>query len=97
MTVRRDPWFSLSMDALNLTLEAQSVIGLRMMKAAWGDTAAWDEARLMITEKAKAAMDAQFLFASSLMAGQGALAPARAVALLRRRVQANQRRLTRGG
>jgi len=29
-----DPWFSLSMDALNLTLEAQSVIGLRMMKAA---------------------------------------------------------------
>jgi hypothetical protein len=51
----------------------------------------------MITEKAKAAMDAQFLFASSLMAGQGALAPARAVALLRRRVQANQRRLTRGG
>jgi hypothetical protein len=85
------------MDALNLALEAQSVIGLRMMKAAWGGAAARDEACLMITEKAKAAMDAQFLFVSSLMAGQGAIAPARAVALLRRRVQANQRRLTRGG
>ena len=97
MTARRDPWFSLSMDALNLALEAQSVMGLRMVKAAWGGPAARDETLLMITEKAKAVMDAQFLFAGSLMAGQMALAPARAVALLRRRVQANQRRLTRGG
>jgi hypothetical protein len=96
MTARRDPWFSLSIDALSLALEVHSVIGLRMMKAAWGGAAARDEGCLMITEKAKAVMDAQFLFASSLMAGQGALAPARAVALMRRRVQANQRRLTRG-
>jgi len=97
MTGRRNPWFSLSMDAMRLGMEAQSVIGLRMAKAAWGGTAAQDEAELMVSEKAKAAVDAQMVFATSLLSGQGHLAPARAMALYRRRVQANQRRLLKGG
>src|SRR5665213_3409138 len=90
MTGRRNPWFSLSMDAMRLCMAAQSVIGLRMAKAAWGGTAAQDEAELMVSEKAKAAIDAQMVFATSLLSGQGHLAPARAMALYRRRVQANQ-------
>ncbi|MGI8841009.1 MAG: hypothetical protein ACR2F8_09575 [Caulobacteraceae bacterium] len=97
MTARRNPWLSLSMDAMRLGMEAQSVIGLRMAKAAWGGAAAQDEAQRMISEKAKAAVDAQMVFASSLMSGQGHLAPARALALYRRRVLANQRRLLKGG
>ena len=96
MTVCRNPWFSLSMDAMCLGLEAQSVIGLRMAKAAWGGASAQDEAQLMLTEKAKAAVDAQFVLASSVMTGEAHLGPARAMALLRRRVQANRRRLSAG-
>ncbi len=96
MTVRRNPWFSLSMDAMRLGFEAQSVIGLRMAKAAWGGAAARDEAELMVAEKTQAAVDAQFILAKSVMTGEGHLGPARAMALLRRRVKANQRRLSRG-
>jgi len=96
MAAYRNPWLSLSMDAVRLGVEAQSVIGLRMVKAAWGGPAARDEAYLMIAEKAQAAVDAQFLLARSVIAGQGHLGPARAMALYRRRVQANQRRLSKG-
>ncbi|MGI9170176.1 MAG: hypothetical protein ACR2FH_08385 [Caulobacteraceae bacterium] len=97
MTARRNPWFSLSMDAMRLGFEAQSVIGLRMAKAAWGGAAAQDEAERMVSEKAQAALDAQVVIATSLMTGQGHLGPARAMALYRRRVRANQRRLLKGG
>jgi hypothetical protein len=96
MPAFRNPWLSLSMDALRLGFESQSVIGLRMAKAAWGGPAAQDEARLMVTEKAQAAVDAQFVLAKSLLSGEGHLAPARAMALYRRRVRANQRRLSKG-
>ena len=97
MAARRNPWFSLSMDAMALGFEAQSVIGLRMAKAAWGGPAAQDEAQLMVSEKAQAVMDAQVVLATSLLSGQGHLGPARAMALYRRRVKANQRRLLKGG
>jgi hypothetical protein len=51
----------------------------------------------MVSEKAQAVLDAQVVLATSVMSGQGHLAPARAVALYRRRVKANQRRLLNGG
>ncbi len=97
MTARRNPWFTLGMDAMRLGMEAQSVIGLRMAKAASGGTAAQDEAQLMVSEKAKAAVDAQMVLAKAVMSGEGHLGPARAMALYRRRVRANQRRLLKGG
>jgi hypothetical protein len=90
-----NPWFELGADMARLGVESSSVIGLRMMQAALGSPGAQEEAVLMVTEKAKAALDAQFLLARSVMAGQGHLGPRRAVALYRRRVQANHRRLTR--
>ena len=92
----RNPWFSLSHDAMMLGLESQSVIGLRLIKAAMGGEAAQREAALMITEKAQAVIEANMVFAESALAGQPHLAPGRAVALYRKRVQANQRRLGRG-
>ncbi len=92
---RSNPWIDLSVDMARLGVESSSVIGLRMMQAALGSPGAQKEAVLMVSEKAKAALDAQFLLARSLLSGQAHLAPSRTVALYRRRVQANRRRLTR--
>jgi len=49
----------------------------------------------MVAEKGQAVWDATFLVTRSVIAGEGHLAPARAVTMYRRRVRANQRRLTR--
>ncbi len=97
MARRNSSWFGLSMSAMQLGWEAQSVIALRMMKMAAGGAAAQAEAERMITEKTKAALDAQMQIGMSAMSGRLDLAPARAIALYRRRVRANQRRLRAGG
>jgi hypothetical protein len=90
-----NPWFDLSVDMARLGFEAAGVIGLRTMQATLGAADVQKEATLMVTEKAKAAWDAQFVIARSLLAGQAHLAPHRTVALYRRRVQANRRRLSK--
>jgi hypothetical protein len=97
MSARLPRWLTLPMDAFQFGLEAQSVIGLRLLKAALGSAGAHDEARLMITEKTQAALDAQLVMATSAISGEGHLGPARALAIYRRRVRANHRRLTRDG
>ena len=51
----------------------------------------------MISEKTRAALDAQLQIGMSAMSGRLDLAPARAIALYRRRVRANQPRLRAGG
>jgi hypothetical protein len=92
----RNPWYDLSRDTLMLGLESQHVIGLRLLKAVMGGEAAQLEVALMVAEKAQAVIDAQFLLAESAFAGEPHLGPGRAIALFRRRVQANQRRLGAG-
>ena len=82
------------MDAARLTYESSHVIGLRLALAARGGPSAQAEAALMISEKAQAAVDTQFMLARSVISGEVHLAPARAVALYRDRVRANHRRLT---
>jgi hypothetical protein len=86
-------WFQLSWDMMQLTVEANSVIALRTMKMATGGAAANEEINLMVSEKVQAAMDAQFEMTKAAMAGRTD-GPAKAVALYRRRVRANQKRLT---
>jgi hypothetical protein len=44
--------------ATMLAFESNRVIALRLAKIAWGGTAAFDEAQLMITEKIRAAHEA---------------------------------------
>ena len=85
--------FALAMLAMETTLTAQQVIGLRLAKAAVGGAAAEKEAALMIREKTQAALQVQQLFASAWMTGSGHLAPARALRLYHRKVRANRRRL----
>jgi len=97
MARRNSSWLGLSMSAMQLGLEAQSVIALRMMKMAAGGAAAEAEVQRMISEKTQAALDAQLKIGMSAMSGRLDLAPARAIALYRRRVRANQRRLRAGG
>lgn len=95
MARRSTSLFQLSWNTMKLGLEAQSVIALRTMKMAAGGIAASDEINLMVSEKVQAAMDVQFTMARAAMAGR-ADGPAKAVALYRRRVRANQRRLAGG-
>lgn len=89
-----NPWLDLSVDAAHLTCESGQVIGLRWMLAAKGGPDLQAEMIRMVSEKAQAAIDAHFVVAHSLLAGEAHLAPSRAVALYRDRVQANHRRLT---
>jgi hypothetical protein len=95
MAARRDPWLGLGADLARLGMEASAVAGLRMFHLASGAGDAPREMALMVSEKAHAAWDAQFLVAKSLMAGRPDLAAQRTVALYRRRVQANRRRLAK--
>lgn len=76
-----------------LASEAATVVGLRMALAARGGPDAGAETLRMIGEKSHAVLDAQIMFARSLLGGEAHLAPARVVALLREFVQANHRRL----
>jgi hypothetical protein len=88
--------FALSTSAFQLGLEAQQVIGLRMMKAAMGGADAQTEATRMISEKTEAALQVHTLAMTGLMTGAAHLTLARTLALYRRKVQANRRRLLKG-
>lgn len=88
------PLLDLTVDTARLGCESSDVIGLRLALAARGGPGAHAEFTRMFSEKAQAVMDAHFVVAGSVMGGEAHLAPARAVALYRRRVQDNHRRLT---
>jgi hypothetical protein len=95
MDTKRNPSLALAAECMRLYLEAGEVIGLRVHAAAWGEMDICAEGWRMVTEKAQAALEAQSAITDSLIAGQGHLAPARALAIYRRRVQENQQRLSR--
>jgi hypothetical protein len=80
-----ESWMRLASNTTLLTLEAQSVIGLRLAQISMGQGSA-AEAQLMMTEKMLAFMDA----ATTVAAGGSAHM---IVEDYRRRVQANARRL----
>ena len=78
-------WYGAAM----LSLEAQQVIALRMMKFAMGGAGAQAEAERMVSEKVSASMA---VAATLLRGGSGHSV----VAQVRRRVRSNSRRLSRG-
>jgi hypothetical protein len=90
----RNPWLRLSLDAMKLGVESQSVVALRLMKFAGGGPGAAAEAQLMVTEKIRAAVAAQAHLTSSALTG-GPDGAQRAMTMYRRRVRANRRRLSR--
>jgi hypothetical protein len=80
-------WFKLAAESVQLGLEAQQVIGLRLMTIAGGGPKAQTEAVRMITEKVTAAAEALQTWSTG---GSGR----RIVRRYRTRVRANKRRLT---
>lgn len=89
-------WFDLSTDVAQLGRESGDVIGLRLAVAGRAGPVALAEFCRMFNEKALAAVDAHLVIAGSLLNGEPHLAPARTLALYRKRVQANRARLTAG-
>jgi hypothetical protein len=82
------PWIRLSLDTTMLAVEAQTVIGLRLMMLGSGGAAARAEAHRMIAEKSRAFVEA----ATTLASGGTAHT---VVAGYRKHVRANARRLRR--
>lgn len=83
-------------DALAMSMQAQTVIAMRLTKIALGGLDARHESKLMVTEKVEAAAEATMQAALSVAAGQPHRAAGRAMAVYRKRVDRNLRRLTRG-
>jgi len=80
-------WFRFSLDATMLTVEAQSVVAMRLTSAALG-RGSQAENTLMVTEKVSAFVEA----AAALAAGGS---PHKVVRGYRKHVRANARRLRR--
>lgn len=83
-------------DAVALTMASNTVIAVRLFKIALGVVDPHSEGPLMVAEKIDAATEASFAAARSIAAGEPHHAAGRAVAVYRRRVDRNLRRLTRG-
>ena len=96
MTKRSTTWFQLPWEAMQLAIESQSVIALRMMKFAAGGAKAEAEASRMVAEKIQATLDVHGDIAKSVLAGEAHLAPGRAMDMVRRQVSANRKRLSKG-
>ena len=79
-------WMRLSHDAVMLGLEAQRVIGLRLIKLSGGGPAAQAEALRMISEKTTALAEAGLTLARGGSAG-------RVIRRYRTHVRSNKRRL----
>jgi hypothetical protein len=88
--------FSLSLDLARLGLDAQVVVAERMTKLARGDLAAGIEAVRMVTEKTLALGEANAHLASAAASGKLDRVAPQIVALYRRKVRANRRRLRKG-
>lgn len=92
---RANPWVGIGLDAWRLGLEASAVVGLRTLKIAQGGPQAAAEAELMVREKATAGLALGAMALSGGLGASPASASARALALYRRRVSANRRRLAK--
>jgi hypothetical protein len=91
-----NPWFALTFKTIQLGLEAQSVIALRMMRLAAGGAIAQTELRRMITDKIAAGIEAQAVAASSVASGHNnEVVAGKVLRVVRKRVRANKRRLSR--
>ena len=80
---------------MRLGIEAQQVIGLRMLRLARGGTLAQRETQRMIVEKGAALIASQFAAAAALAGGGRHNAAGRALRPYQRAVSRNRHRLTR--
>jgi hypothetical protein len=91
-----NPWFGVALKAIELGVEAQSVMALRMMRLAAGGACAHAEMGRMVAEKAVAAAQAQTAAAFAVMAGhKDHVIAGKVLRVYKKRVRANKRRLSR--
>lgn len=89
MTRRRTGFWGPAM----LAIEAQQVMALRLAKLALGGDPGHLEARLMLSEKVAAAMDATGIVSAAMLRGERDGGAEEVVRMLRRKVRANRKRL----
>ena len=90
-------YWKLWVDVLNIGLDFQRVIAMRLAKIAKGGAAADAECRRMVSEKFLAAAAAPDAAAAALAGGKGIATAARlALTPMERAVRENRRRLSRG-
>ena len=91
-----NPWLQLSLKAVEMGMEAQSVIALRMLRLATGGARRMEaEASRMVTDKVAAA-EAQAVAAVSALSGRSPhVVVSKAPRVVKKRVRANKRRLSR--
>lgn len=93
-----NPWIALGFQTIQLGMEMQSVVALRLMRLAAGGARGRTEASRMIAEKIAAAGEVQMAAASALATGRRDNAVAgKVLRVLRKRVRANKRRLSPKG
>jgi hypothetical protein len=89
-----NPWVILGFRAVQIGMEAQSVVALRMLRFASGG--ARSEANRMVAEKVAAAAEAQAAAAVAAASGrQPHVVAGKALNVYKKRVRANKRRLSR--
>jgi len=89
------PWVVLTMRAFQLSIEAQNVIALRMLRLASGDVRGQAELNRMVIEKIAAAAEAQVAAAAALLNGhKDHVIAGKALTVYKKRVRANRRRLS---
>jgi hypothetical protein len=91
-----NPWLGIAFKAIELGIEAQSVIALRMMRLAAGGARGRAEASRMVAEKVGALAAAQTAAAAAILTGRREkIVAGKVLSTYRKRVRANRRRLTR--
>lgn len=91
-----NPWLGLAFKAIELGIEAQSVIALRMMRLAAGGARGRAEASRMVAEKVGALAEAQTAAAAAILTGRrDKIVAGKVLNTYRKRVRANRRRLSR--
>lgn len=96
MRRRRTGLTKLFSDSIAMSVAANQVIGLRLMRIAMGGAHGERESKLMVSEKFEAAAEASMEAAMSVATGQPHRAPGRALAAYKKRVNRNLRRLSKG-
>ena len=96
MSRKQFSWLHLSLNAWQASLEAQQVISLRLALLASGNASAGAETARMVSEKMSTALEVQHAAAVAAMTGNAGMIPARTLAIYRRKIRANRRRLRVG-
>jgi hypothetical protein len=88
-------WLSLGFQAVQLGLDAQRVIVLRLMRLSGGGTAGFTEAQLMVTDKMAALTEAHVAATSGAVTGDCRKSAGKVLRVFTKRVRANKKRLSK--